>query len=125
MNSSEVASVLHADAINIAAQLGRMDMAALAMTVISVVFAILGIFGFMHLKDRAEFIAKKTTEECFEKYKQELTPKIEQHVASYMEVAVADIGEDYAELMKNSVNNTADEESIAPGPDEDLRGGVA
>jgi hypothetical protein len=99
-----------------------LDFASLALAIIGVVFAVLGVFGFMHLKDRAEFIAKKTTEECFEKYKQELTPKIEQHIASYMEVAVTDIGEDFAELMKNSVNDIADEDSIAPGPDEGLRG---
>ncbi|RNF52952.1 hypothetical protein EBI00_02300 [Marinomonas hwangdonensis] len=122
MTSSPIATHVHADAVSIAAQLGRMDMASLAMTAISVVFAILGIFGFMHLKDRAEYIAKKTTEECFESYKEGLTSKLDGQVASYMEASVPVLFDDYAELFQHSLQAANDDEDddddIAPGPGE-------
>jgi len=127
MNSSTISTELHADAISIAYQLGRLDFASLALALIGVVFAILGVFGFMHLKDRAEFIAKKTTEECFEKFKKEMSEKLEQDAVKYMEESVPDLFQDYAELYKNGVVNTNEiddtEDDIAPAPDEDLRGG--
>ncbi|MBM6550697.1 hypothetical protein [Marinomonas ostreistagni] len=127
MNSSTVSTALHADAISIAYQLGRLDFASLALALIGVVFAILGVFGFMHLKDRAEFIAKKTTEECFEQFKKEMSEKLEQDAIKYMEESVPDLFQDYAELYKNGVVNTNEtsgtEDDIAPAPDEDLRGG--
>jgi hypothetical protein len=121
MGSSATATALHADAVSIAYQLGRLDFASVALTIIGVVFALLGVFGFMHLKDRAEFIAKKTTEECFKEYKKELTPKLEKIARAYMEEALLDMPSDYAEL-KTAVNSAADEESIAPRPEDDLKG---
>ncbi|MGR0277738.1 hypothetical protein ACUM5Y_01675 [Marinomonas dokdonensis] len=125
--SSEIVAGIHSDAINIAAQLGRMDMAALAMTIISVVFALLGIFGFMHLKDRAEFIAKKTTEECFDKHKKEMTSTLEKNAVSYMEGVVPDLVSDYVELSQSGIKaeNEDMSDDIAPAPDEEIsRGGL-
>lgn len=142
--SMGIADAVQIDIVSTAYQLGRLDFASLSMAFISVVFAILGIFGFMHLKDRAEFIAKKTTEERFDafrlkmedqiradtdKYVNQLMPsvrkKIEDDARNHLESEVAGVLEEYKKIKGKvdydlSGTYVDDSNDIAPKPDENV-----
>ena len=50
------------DGIAMAYQLGRLDFVSMSLTLLTVVVGVLGIFGFLSIREKSELIAKKTAE---------------------------------------------------------------
>lgn len=110
------------DAVAIASQLGRFDLASLLLTVIALLIAILALPVFSYLKYRARQAAvdevKKITEGLHE--------AVEKEAISKMEAMLPTLVEQYIDLCQNSVTDkVADDIADAqddPTNDDDVSG---
>jgi hypothetical protein len=90
------------DVISYASQIGRLDFLSSVLAAIAIILGIGAIPLFIYLKQRAEAVARTTTENLL-KDKEEM---IEAHAISKIESMLPKLVEDYMTLVKNSVNDT-------------------
>ncbi|WP_196588041.1 hypothetical protein [Aliivibrio fischeri] len=55
------------DAIAVAYQLGRLDFVSVCLAALGVIVGLSAVFGFLSIKEKSEYLAKKTSEETTEK----------------------------------------------------------
>ncbi|ELV8635971.1 hypothetical protein QNE29_004352 [Vibrio vulnificus] len=56
------------DAISIAYQLGRLDFVSVCLAALGVIVGLSAVFGFLGIKEKSEYLAKKTTEDKLKEY---------------------------------------------------------
>jgi len=91
------------DGIAMAYQLGRLDFVSMSLTLLTVLVGVLGIFGFLSIKEKSEFIAKKTAENI----SREITEQFIESRGTKILMSKADeIGADVASVATKSLDRT-------------------
>jgi len=88
------------DAIAVAYQLGRLDFVSVCLAALGVIVGLSAVFGFLGIKEKSEYLAKKTSEEStlakLEEY--------DQMLPSILETKVTELFDDYMALRKEEFN---------------------
>ena len=93
----------HVDAISVAVQLGRLDLVSISLAIIGVAFAFFAIFGFLYIRDRAEFVAIQTVNEKWEYWQSDVLPGLVlKKVEAWKEVISEDITDESADQIADA-----------------------
>lgn len=85
------------DAISIGYQLGRLDFVSVALTMLGVVIATLGLMGFWQVKRSCEDTARRTMDE----FRKEIAPKL---LKEYVETMFSDLMSEASEAKRERSN---------------------
>lgn len=82
LESCDAAVCKSSDSFAIAAELGRLDILTLGLTIFSVVVAFVAVFAFFHIREKAMVVSQEIAAEISKKFAEEVAEKVTKKIAS-------------------------------------------